>query len=102
MPQQMQPGAHMNIQTQLANSRPDCTETMCDRKLCRSLVGMSFIKRHRHLHRGDRLSLSEASCRKIWIIVSGMTALCVGLEDGRRQILGLDTRGDTVCGMSTG
>ncbi|MBN9670859.1 helix-turn-helix domain-containing protein [Roseibium aggregatum] len=31
-----------------------------------------------------------------------MTAMCVGLADGRRQILGLDVPGGIICGMSTG
>lgn len=58
------------------------------------------VRRNKVLARGDRLDLGNGACRKMWIIQSGMAAICTGLADGRRQIIGLETPGDIVCGMA--
>lgn len=80
----------------------ECGEAMCGRRLCRAMRGTSFVRRHKVLRRGDRLDFTSGACRKVWIIIRGMTAICAGLSDGRRQILGFETAGDVVCAMSTG
>ncbi len=65
---------------------------------------MENDRTHRHvreivLKRGDRLEASEGMCLRFWTIVTGTAAICSLLEDGRRQIVGLETDGDTVCAL---
>ncbi|WP_434051625.1 MAG: helix-turn-helix domain-containing protein [Roseibium sp.] len=80
----------------------ECSEAMCKSRLCQLVTGGSPDKRHKVLQRGDRLSLGDGACRKVWIILYGMAAICFGLADGRRQILGLETSGHIMCGMNNG
>ncbi|WP_305987500.1 Crp/Fnr family transcriptional regulator [Roseibium sp. MMSF_3544] len=78
----------------------ECSEAMCKTRLCQLVIGGRLQKRHKVLQRGDRLDLAGGACRKVWIIIYGMAAICVGLSDGRRQILGLETSGHIMCGMN--
>ncbi|MEO1115323.1 MAG: helix-turn-helix domain-containing protein [Pseudomonadota bacterium] len=75
---------------------------MCRSRLCQHITGGHLDKKHKVLQRGDRLSLGDGACRKVWIIIYGMAAICFGLSDGRRQILGLETSGHIMCGMNNG
>lgn len=53
--------------------------------------------------RGDRLeSMEGASCLKFWIVLSGTAATCTAFEDGRRQIISIETTGETLCGLMAG
>jgi CRP-like cAMP-binding protein len=52
------------------------------------------------LERGDRLFTRDLSCLKFWTLRQGTAALCIGLHDGRRQIVRIETENDVVCGMS--
>ena len=79
-----------------------CGEVMCSRRLCRTLAGLPFKRRHKTLQRGDQFDFQDGSQTKIWIILRGVTAICTGLTDGRRQIIGLETPGHIVCGMAVG
>lgn len=79
----------------------ECSEVMCQSRLCQHVTGGHPDKRHKVLQRGDRLSLGEGACRKVWIILHGIAAICYGLSDGRRQILGLETSGHILCGMNS-
>ncbi|QDG75988.1 Crp/Fnr family transcriptional regulator [Labrenzia sp. PHM005] len=83
------------------NGNLECGESMCAHRLCRSAQSTHSSRRHKMLRRGDRLDISEGFCRKIWVILSGMTAICIGLADGRRQILGIETAGNVICGVGT-
>lgn len=51
------------------------------------------------LNRGDRLEASAQACLKIWTIIQGTAAICRTFEDGRRQIISLETIGETTCGL---
>ena len=58
---------------------------------------------YRRLVRGDRLGpKGPRACLQFWIIMHGTAATCTVLEDGRRQILGLETTGDVICGEMSG
>ncbi|MHC0053795.1 Crp/Fnr family transcriptional regulator [Actibacterium sp. D379-3] len=52
------------------------------------------------LKRGERLDLGNGACQRIWVITSGVAAICTGLADGRRQIVGLETPGEIICGLA--
>lgn len=51
------------------------------------------------LARGDRLETCREGCMRFWIVVRGTAAICTTFEDGRRQIMGLEMPGDTICGL---
>lgn len=72
---------------------------VCTQPVCRLLSTRPSERHTTTLHRGERLSVGEESCRKIWVIVSGTAAMCTGLSDGRRQIVGLETPGEVICGL---
>lgn len=77
----------------------------CRLKSC-AFAALAPEERHRHdlhLSRGQRLdSLGGGGCMKFWVITSGTAATCTAFEDGRRQILGLESPGDAVCGLMAG
>lgn len=52
------------------------------------------------LTRGARMAMTEGSCQRIWVILSGMAAISTGLADGRRQIVTLELPGNIVCGLA--
>jgi CRP/FNR family transcriptional regulator len=55
------------------------------------------------LKRGDRLdALEGTACLKFWIVVHGTAASCTAFEDGRRQIIGLETNGEAICALMAG
>lgn len=82
---------------------PDCGS--CGRMLCtflpREPVG---AMQHKHfLKRGDRLDSADGEgCMRFWIVVHGTAASCTSFEDGRRQIVGLETKGETICSLMAG
>ncbi|WP_306143823.1 Crp/Fnr family transcriptional regulator [Roseibium sp. MMSF_3412] len=92
----------MNSHDILMGGKLACSEAMCRSRLCQHVTGGHLDKKHKVLQRGDRLSLGDGACRKVWIILYGMAAICFGLSDGRRQILGLETSGHIMCGMNNG
>ncbi|MEL7527516.1 MAG: helix-turn-helix domain-containing protein [Pseudomonadota bacterium] len=92
----------MNSHDILIGGKLACSEAMCRSRLCQHITGGHLDKKHKVLQRGDRLSLGDGACRKVWIIIYGMAAICFGLSDGRRQILGLETSGHIMCGMNNG
>ncbi|MBR9842272.1 MAG: Crp/Fnr family transcriptional regulator [Rhodobacteraceae bacterium] len=51
------------------------------------------------LARGERLDACQDGCLKFWIVEKGWAAICTSFADGRRQITGLETGGDTICGL---
>ena len=58
---------------------------------------------YRRLTRGARLGpKGTRACLQFWIVMHGTAATCTVLEDGRRQILGLETTGDVICGEMSG
>lgn len=75
---------------------------MCDVELCvfHPLLGTQIKHRARRLKRGDRLDCAGLNgCLQFWVMIRGMAATTTYFEDGRRQILGLETCGDTICGQ---
>lgn len=51
------------------------------------------------LRRGERLESSEQDCLRFWVVVDGTAAICTSFADGRRQIIGLESAGDIICGL---
>lgn len=73
----------------------ECPNADC---LFRTMSRMSARRDVRNLSRGERLECkSGAGCMTFWIVLDGLAASCVAFEDGRRQILGLEAGGATVC-----
>ena len=72
----------------------------CSRRLCQFLPDGQHPRRRKDLDlkRGDKLEAPDGACLRFWTIVTGTAAICTSFEDGRRQILGLETKGGTVCG----
>ncbi len=61
------------------------------------------VQQKHFLKRGDRLDSVEADgCMRFWIVVHGTAASCTAFEDGRRQIVSLETRGETICSLMAG
>ena len=54
----------------------------------------------RVLSRGERLAMNASDCRRFWTVLSGTAAICTGLPDGRRQIVGFEMAGDIICAMA--
>jgi len=73
----------------------------CDRKLCMTVPAAyrDASQRLITMERGDRLTETGGNCYKIWNIVQGAAAICTSLEDGRRQVIGLEFQGDSICGL---
>lgn len=78
---------------------------LCRLRSC-SFLPMQPDDRHKRdlkLARGQRLeTLNNGMCMTFWIITEGTAATCTAFEDGRRQIVGLETAGDAVCGLMAG
>ena len=77
----------------------------CERRLCTFLPSDPGRKsnRKRFLGRGDRLDSEDGkTCMKFWVVVQGMAATCTAFEDGRRQIVGLEAAGETICSLMAG
>ena len=73
----------------------ECPNTNC---LFRTLERMSARRGIRNLSRGERLDCGcGTGCMTFWIVLDGLAASCVAFEDGRRQILSLETAGEVVC-----
>lgn len=53
------------------------------------------------MERGQRLETGDGVCLRLWIVVSGTAAVCLNFPDGRRQITGIETTGNAVCGQMT-
>lgn len=77
---------------------------ICERRFCQFVDGPRPSRRTGliSLTRGDRLESDESSCLRFWTVVQGTAAICTTFEDGRRQIIGLETAGDTTCGLMSG
>ena len=75
----------------------------CRSPVCRSLPPalIGNPTKTKTLKRGDRLTMTEGGCRRVWIILSGFAAICNYLPDGRRQLLELEMPGDVVCGLAS-
>ena len=85
----------MNFHT----TTPHCAA--CNRRLCAFLDAGDQLRRPKTLSlaRGDRLEALDGACLRVWIILDGTAGICTTFEDGRRQIVGLESRGDAVCGL---
>ncbi len=71
----------------------------CGSKLCRfTTAGPRHATRVVDLARGDRIETAATACVKFWTILDGTAAICIALQDGRRQISGIERAGTTVCG----
>lgn len=73
----------------------------CARRLCQFLPDGQHprVKKDFVLKRGDRIEATNGACLRFWTIITGTAAICALFEDGRRQIVGIDTKGDTICGL---
>lgn len=73
----------------------------CHRELCRFLPRDTRTRPPKGiaLERGGRLQAPQGACLRFWTLKSGTAAICSAFQDGRRQILGLELAGDTVCGL---
>ena len=58
-------------------------------------------QKFRRLKRGDRLRCANKNGTCIWVVLSGVIAICASLADGRRQIIGFEFSGDFLCGSSS-
>lgn len=76
---------------------------LCKSPICQSVpdVRQGSMRRVVTLERGEQLTMSNASCNRIWVVRHGMVAICCGLSDGRRQIVELETSGNVVCGPAS-
>lgn len=77
----------------------------CGHMLCTFLPSdPGQVLRHRHiLKRGNRLDSAEGeTCLKFWVVIAGTAASCTAFEDGRRQIVGLEARGEALCSLMAG
>jgi CRP/FNR family transcriptional regulator len=76
---------------------------LCVSPICQSVpdVRHGSMRRVVTLQRGEQLTMSNASCSRIWVVLHGMVAICCGLADGRRQIVELETSGNVVCGPAS-
>ena len=72
----------------------------CNARLCRFKRGGDARPSHRmiYLSHGERIETGENACLKLWTVVSGTAATCTTLQDGRRQISGIERPGSTLCG----
>lgn len=73
----------------------------CSRRLCEYLPDdpPGQARTLVTLARGERLDTCREGCLKFWIVVRGWAAVSTGFPDGRRQITGLETAGDVICGL---
>ncbi len=64
------------------------------------------LQAHQHsirLDRGGRLeSAGSGACLQFWVVIEGTAATCTAFEDGRRQIVGLEEKGDVICAAMAG
>lgn len=76
---------------------------LCRSPICHSVpdVRQGSMRRVVTLERGEQLTMSNASCSRIWVVLHGMVAICCGLADGRRQIVELETSGNVICGPAS-
>ncbi|PRY23234.1 CRP-like cAMP-binding protein [Aliiruegeria haliotis] len=77
----------------------------CGNMICTFLPpGHSQAAKQKHfMKRGRRLDSCESdTCMKFWVVVHGTAATCTAFEDGRRQIVGLETAGETICSLMAG
>lgn len=83
--------AHLGV----AAACPGCQNSECP---FRYLARMGARHDTLQLKRGERLECAaKAGCMKFWIVIDGLAASCVALEDGRRQIVSLESGGSIVC-----
>lgn len=85
----------------------DTPQRECDRclhKLCRFAEGTqrAVPARLLSLQRGERLETCQSHCLRFWLVLDGTIASELILEDGRRQITGIEFPGDAVCGPMVG
>ncbi|SDK57694.1 Crp/Fnr family transcriptional regulator [Aliiruegeria lutimaris] len=77
----------------------------CQQVMCTFLPPQpeNAIRVKHALKRGDRLDANEGNaCLKFWIVVHGTAASCTSFADGRRQIVSLETKGETICSLMAG
>lgn len=72
----------------------------CTAKLCRFSTTDDTRRAHAtiDLARGERVETCDESCVRFWTVMSGTAVICTTLSDGRRQISGIETAGNTICG----
>lgn len=85
-----------------ASCPTDCAECHCLKCKFQSFHEAGHDMRDLHMTRGERLECRAGSCLQFWIVKSGTAATCTTLEDGRRQIVGLELPGAVVCGAMAG
>lgn len=75
----------------------------CRSPVCRSVPSnlIGNPTKTRLLERGERLTMTKDGCRRVWVVLSGLAAICSYLSDGRRQLLELELSGDIVCGLAS-
>lgn len=60
-------------------------------------------RRFATLARGDRIDTRQGdACLRFRVVVSGTAATCTTFADGRRQILGIESPGEVICGAMAG
>ena len=81
--------------------KEDCTA--CQQHVCMQIPHAfhADFQKFRRLKRGDRLSCANRNGTCIWVVLSGVIAICASLADGRRQIIGFEFSGDFLCGSSS-
>jgi len=72
----------------------DCALASCRFRTMNAPKGA--LTRHT-LKRGEDLECRGEGCLRFWIIQSGSASICTFFQDGRRQILSIEGRGDALC-----
>lgn len=76
----------------------------CSHKLCQFANGGQRVipVRRLALKRGEQLETCSTRCLRFWLVLDGTVASELLLEDGRRQITGIEFPGDAICGPMVG
>ncbi len=82
---------------------PGCASCTLECCVFHDLSARNGAHREHVLGRGDRLECrGEGACLIFWVVIEGTAATCTAFEDGRRQIIGLERPGDTICALMAG
>lgn len=88
----------------MTTTRPDPAGVarceLCIRRACPlGQLGATVLRRRTiEAARGDRLTPAPEGVIRLRALHSGLVALAIGLPDGRRQLIELETAGDVICG----